>query len=179
MPLRFTVLILALLIVFSGCGYLPGSDAYEGRQMLEGFSPHFRTDASFKLDDMQVTAQIEALSPERVTIALISPEALMGFSYSIRQDGVDVAYLDLGFSVLSAGAARASPLTQVASALSGMLIPSRENLPIRGEEFWELAGNTSGGDALLFIDDETALPAKLSLDDGTFIIILENFAFLG
>ena len=172
-------MLVALAVLFCGCGPLPGSDAYEGKKLMEKISPYFRTDAVFTLGDRQISARIEASSPGGSTITLTSPGELAGFTYRISRDMVEVHYLDLSFSLANTGAARASPLIEAATALCALLVPTGEKLPTRGEGCWELTGSFDGGGATLCLEEETALPLKLSLHDATLIITLENFIFLG
>jgi hypothetical protein len=171
--------ILAAIIILSSCQYIPGTQASQSKKIMENISSNFKTDAAFKIEEMEISAKIEAASPDSCAITITSPQELTGFTYLIYQDGVKVSHLGLEFSLQNSGAVRASPLIEVASSLATLLRMGKESPPTKAEDgCWQLSANLSNGEAALCLEDETGNPKKLSLQGGAFIITLENFVFL-
>ncbi|MDR2908388.1 MAG: hypothetical protein LBU86_00695 [Oscillospiraceae bacterium] len=174
---RALIIIFALaLLLLSGCESLPGGDAYDGRRLMKTLSPRYKTELACELGELKVSASIDSSSPDSCTIAVNGPEHLSGYTWEIREEGARISYRGLSAALDPTGAAAAAPLFQVVSALSGLLRPGPDELPVHENGLWTIQSQTDAGGVLLALDEE-GVPVKLLLKDGAMEITLQNFVF--
>ncbi|MCL2579582.1 MAG: hypothetical protein FWE32_06075 [Oscillospiraceae bacterium] len=171
----------AVLLAFalSGCAALPFTDEGRAQNLLDGLSQFYRTEASVRTGEMDLRVRIDRPDPLNLTVELLYPERLAGFTYTLGEGMVGLSYRGLAFHLDPFGATRTSPLPRAAGALSALLIPDAHRpLPTLQNGVWQLADEFDGESVLLYLNEESGVPTKLLLVRSGVELVFENFAFL-
>ena len=169
-----------LSLALFGCAAIPLTDNAKARNVMDGLAQFYMTDALITTGAVQTRAHIYRPDPMTTRVELLSPDNVAGFVYSFKEGGVELSYQGLSFNVDSFGGTRTIPMLRGVSALSFLLLPEAgRELPQRQDGFWVLRSEFAGEPVLLFLDEESAIPAKLLLQGSQVEFIFENFTFLG
>lgn len=178
----FRTLLLCVLLVFPmfGCAAIPLTDSAKARNLMDGVTQFYMTDAIITTGTAEVRARIYRPDPMTTQVELLDPENVAGLVYSFCEGGVALNFQGLSFNVDPFLGTRTVPVLRGVSALSALLLPGQEReLPQRQDGFWVLRGEFAGEQVLLILDEESGLPTKLLLQGLEVQFIFENFVFLG
>ncbi len=170
----FTVFLLTLCLLLTGCGKSPQS-AKQNTKALNVFTGNFEAEASIQYKGIDCSAKINR-SPQEFALSFITPDTLEGMEVLFSQDKVEIRFKGLTFDF--------APTTMPAQAVAALIMSAvdavckRDGLQVEESNGLLLVQGQAGGNAFTMeMDAQTGAITKLSIPAQELTVQFDSFAF--